>query len=68
MTQKPDFHAISRKDLRRYVLTHRDDEEALQIYMERLKTEPGVIRQRGGLAEVDLAQLEQLIQNRAHRD
>jgi hypothetical protein len=66
MTQKPDFYKISRQELRRYVLTHREDEEALQIYMERLKTEPGVIRHRGGLAEQDLEQLEQLIQERIH--
>jgi hypothetical protein len=66
MTQKPDFHKISRKELRRYVLTHREDEEALQIYMERLKNEPGVIRHQGGLAEEDLAQLEHLIQERVH--
>ncbi len=37
MSQKPDFQQISRQELRKYVLTHREDEEALRIYMERLR-------------------------------
>ena len=61
MTLKPDFQQMSRKELRNYVLTHREDEEALRIYMVRLHNEPGVIRQTGGLNEEDLNQLEQLI-------
>ncbi|MFB2894800.1 hypothetical protein ACE1CI_17965 [Aerosakkonemataceae cyanobacterium BLCC-F50] len=64
MTQKPDFKHISRKELRTYVLTHREDEEALRIYMARLQNEPGVIRQSGGLNEEDLNQLEVLIEAR----
>jgi hypothetical protein len=32
MTLKPDFQQMSRKELRTYVLTHREDEEALRIY------------------------------------
>nr|WP_242048271.1 MULTISPECIES: hypothetical protein [Nostocaceae] len=55
---------MSRKELRTYVLTHREDEEALRIYMARLQNEPGVIRQSGGLNEQDLKQLEQLIKAR----
>ena len=61
MTQKLDFQQMSRKELRIYVLTHRENEEALSIYMERLHNEPGVIRQIGGLNEEDLNQLEQLL-------
>ncbi|MBD2604427.1 hypothetical protein H6G81_07750 [Scytonema hofmannii FACHB-248] len=64
MTQKPDFQQMSRKELRTYVLTHREDEEAIRIYMARLHNEPGVIRQSGGLNEEDLNQLEQLIKTR----
>lgn len=30
---------MSRKDLRKYVLAHRNENEALQIYMERMQTE-----------------------------
>ena len=64
MTQKPDFQQMSRKELRTYVLTHREDEEAIRIYMARLHNEPGVIRQSGGLNEEDLKQLEQMIKAR----
>ncbi len=64
MTQKLDFQKMSRKELRTYVLAHREDDEALRIYMERLHNEPGVIRQTGGLNEEDLNQLEQLIKKR----
>ncbi len=64
MTQKLDFQKMSRKELRNYVLAHREDDEALRIYMERLHNEPGVIRQTGGLNEEDLNQLEQLIKKR----
>ncbi len=61
MTQKHDFQQMNRKELRTYVLAHRQDDEALRIYMERLHNESGVIRQTGGLNEEDLNQLEQLI-------
>lgn len=64
MTQKLNFQQMSRKELRAYILAHREDDEALQCYMERLRTEPGVIRQTGGLNEEDLNQLAQLIQRR----
>lgn len=64
MTLKPDFQQMSRKELRTYVLTHREDEEALRIYMARLHNESGVIRETGGLNEEDLNQLEQLIKRR----
>ena len=64
MTLKPNFQQMSRKELRTYVLTHREDDEAIRIYMERLHNEPGVIRQTGGLNDEDLNQLEQLIKKR----
>lgn len=64
MTQKLDFEQMSRSELRSYVLTHRSDEEALRIYMERLRNEPGVNRHTGGLNEEDLKQLEQLLSRR----
>jgi hypothetical protein len=49
MTQKIDFEQMSRSELRAYVLAHRSDEQALRLYMERLRNEPGVSRQTGGL-------------------
>ena len=36
---KPDFTAMSRKELRAYVLAHRDDEEAFFAYVDRSATE-----------------------------
>jgi len=64
MTQEFDFQKMSRKELRKYVLTHREDDEALRSYMDRLHNESGVIRQSGGLNEEDFKQLEQLIERR----
>lgn len=64
MTQKLDFDRMSRKELRNYVLTHREEEEALRIYMERLHNEPNIIRKIGGLNEEDLHELEQILQRR----
>ncbi len=64
MTRKLDFQQMSRKELRNYVLNHREDDEALRIYMERMQNEPGIHRQTGGLSEEDFNQLEQLIKRR----
>ena len=64
MKQKPDFQQISRKELRNYVLSHREDDEALRIYMKRMRTEPGVFRYTGSLNEEDINQLEQLLKKR----
>jgi hypothetical protein len=39
MNVKPDFAAITSLELRAYVLAHRDDEEALPIYLDKRRTE-----------------------------
>lgn len=36
---KPDFQAMSRKELRAYVLAHRDDDEAFYAYRNKSKAE-----------------------------
>lgn len=36
---KPDFQAMSRKELRAYVLEHRDDDEAFYAYRDKSKAE-----------------------------
>lgn len=36
---KPDFAAMSRKELRAYLLTHREDEEAFFAYVDRSEVE-----------------------------
>lgn len=63
MTQKLDFYKMSRKNLRQYVLSHREDAEALRIYMKRLRLESGVTRHSGGLNGEDMKQLGKLIEN-----
>ena len=67
MTQKLDFQQMNRKELRNYILTHRQDEEALRIYMERLHSEPGVNRYTGGLSKQDFNQIEQLLAKKCDR-
>lgn len=37
---KPNFHSMSREELRTYIRDHRDDQEAFEIYMDKLATEP----------------------------
>jgi hypothetical protein len=36
---KPNFAAMTRKELRQYLLMHRDDEEAFFAYVDRSETE-----------------------------
>ncbi|WP_295618093.1 hypothetical protein [Chamaesiphon sp. GL140_3_metabinner_50] len=65
MTPHPDFQTIPRHELRAYVLSHREDENALRIYMHRLKTEPGIDRHQGGISADDLVELNRLLQHSA---
>jgi hypothetical protein len=37
---KPNFAAMSRKELRAYILEHRDDDEAFYAYMDKLQQNP----------------------------
>lgn len=39
MSMKPDFTAMTTAALRAYVLAHRDEEEALHIYLDRLHSQ-----------------------------
>lgn len=34
---KPDFMSMSRTQLRKYILEHREDEAAFQVYVDRFK-------------------------------
>jgi hypothetical protein len=65
MTQKSNLEHMTRKDLRAYVLSHRDDEEALRLYMDRMQTDPDVVRHTGGFDQEGATHLEQLIQQQA---
>ncbi len=40
---KSKFEAMSRQELRTYILQNRDDDEAFQVYMVRALAEPGEI-------------------------
>lgn len=63
MNNKSDFCQIPRKDLRNYVLAHREDDEALRIYIDRMRTEPGITRFNGTTSEEDFKKLEEIMQN-----
>ena len=39
MSAKSDLMAMTKTDLRNYVLAHREDEEALQVYLDRVGSE-----------------------------
>jgi hypothetical protein len=39
MNTKPDFATMHKLELRNYILEHREDEEALHAYLDRLNTE-----------------------------
>ena len=36
MTQKPDFKAMTSQELKSYVLSHRDDDEAFYAYVDKV--------------------------------
>jgi hypothetical protein len=36
---QPNFEAMSRKELRAYILEHRDDEYAFRVYLDRITAE-----------------------------
>jgi hypothetical protein len=44
MSAKPDFAIMSNFELRAYVLEHREEEEALHAYLDRLHAENPVSR------------------------
>ncbi len=37
---KREFESMSREELRAYILEHREDERAFQIYLDRVTAEP----------------------------
>ncbi len=40
---KSKFEAMNRQELRAYILEHREDEEAFQLYLDQVIAEPGEI-------------------------
>lgn len=66
MPQTHNFDQMNLKELRAYVLSHRQDTEALKTYMDRLAHDPNVTHYSGSAAE--LGHLEKLIQERATKE
>jgi hypothetical protein len=64
---KPNYQQMSRQELRAYVLNHRSDDEALQVYMDRMRTEPGVSHFYVGMNEEDNLKLEAWLEERVKR-
>lgn len=56
-----NFDSMTNAELRTYVLTHREDEQAWSAYRERLKTDPTVIRVSPDLDAEGWNQVEQTI-------
>ena len=40
---KPKFEAMNRQELRAYILEHREDDEAFQLYLDQVMAEPSEI-------------------------
>lgn len=60
-----DFEQMSNTELRAYVLSHREDSTAWDIYVERLKDDPSVIRIPPNLDEAGWVKVEQMIKEQA---
>ncbi|MEA5469030.1 MULTISPECIES: DUF6887 family protein [unclassified Spirulina] len=64
---KSTFENMSRQELRTYLLEHRDNEEAFQVYLDRVMAKPGEIYPAPKTIE-DLSNFPQLLEkNRRDR-
>lgn len=59
-----NFDQMSNTELRAYVLSHREDEEAWDVFSQRLEYDPNVIRVLPDLDETGWAKVKQLIEER----
>ena len=59
---KPNFHAMSQKDLHDYVLAHREDQEAFYAYVDKLHVEGHWIEMAPLESEQDLENYPQFIE------
>ena len=60
---KLKFEKMTRLELRKYIVEHREDEEAFQVYMDKVMTEPGEVYPAPQSIE-DLQHFPQLIEKR----
>ncbi len=68
MSMKPDFAAMTSQQLRAYVLEHRSDEEALQAFLDKRRSESPtsrVYRSEDDVAEAIAEYLEHKRQQEA---
>jgi hypothetical protein len=63
MTSK--FEGMSRQELRAYMLKHREDEEAFQVYLDQVMAEPGEIYPAPKTIE-DLSNFPELLEKNRH--
>jgi hypothetical protein len=40
LLMKPNFQTLTIKDLKQYILEHREDQEAFRIFMDRIEQQP----------------------------
>jgi hypothetical protein len=59
----PNFHTMSKAALRNYVLSHRHDEEAFHLYVDRLATEEGRVTYPPLQSIEDLENYPELLQS-----
>ncbi len=69
---KPDFSAMSRKDLKEYVLQNREDDEAIQAYFyhpdAKWTVMPSMFDQAGKPIEENIKLAEETIKRLCERD
>ena len=60
---KPDFHKMSKTQLRAYVLTHKDDKEAFHLLVDRFKADSAnQVRHPLPKSLEDVARVQELVQ------
>ena len=63
-----NFQQMNQKELLDYLKTHREDDEAWNIYLTRLEDDPTVIRIPPNLDEAAWLEVEQTIKDRVKQD
>lgn len=61
LSMKPNFETMTRQELKAYVLTHRDDREAIDLLMSRRSPDSEAIRYD---ASTSPEQTKEILQNR----
>ncbi|MGB8700271.1 MAG: hypothetical protein WCD18_12715 [Thermosynechococcaceae cyanobacterium] len=60
---KPDFEAMNQKELQKYVLEHREDQDAFYVYIDRLHTEGTWIEMPAIQSDQDLENYPEFIES-----